>query len=168
VATAVKQQSARAAADVSRRAQRHQQRRAKARRRLIGAIAAVVLVGAVVAVVAVSKRGGSAAQPAFAGTTINVDLSEYMIAGNLTAPAGEVRLHAVNRGVLPHNVGVRGGPITNNIAPGKTATLDLGNLRQGTYHLYCDVDDHAQRGMVSTLIITAPVPTSAPTTAAAG
>lgn len=147
-------------APASRRVQRHQQRKAQTRRRVVGAGIAVLVASVVVVIVIVARNGGGSSSPAFAGATVNVELGEYAIMGDLTVPAGHVRIHAVNHGGLPHNVGVRGGPITNNIAPGKSATIDLGSLRPGIYHLYCDVDDHVQRGMVATLTVTAPLPTT--------
>ena len=154
----------------SRRAQRYVQRRARIRNRVIGAIGATLVV-VVVVVVVVLTRGDAKPAPApppFVGSTLNVDLGEYFIHGELTAPAGEVRLHAFNQGGITHNVGIRGGRISNDIQPGRDTTIDIGNLAPGEYELYCDVPDHAQHGMVAKLIITAAVPStttaSAPTT----
>lgn len=119
--------------------------------------AGLVLI-AVVLVVMQSSDDGDATTAPFAGSTLNIILGDYSISGDLTAPAGEVRLQAVNNGGLPHNVGVRRGPITGNMAPGKGGTVDLGVLAAGTYELYCDIGDHVQRGMVAELIITEPLP----------
>jgi uncharacterized cupredoxin-like copper-binding protein len=153
----------RASTDISRRAQRYLERKARARNRVLAATGAVLLVAvAVVVVVVVLSRGGSKGPPpaAFVGTTVDVALSEYAIRGNLTAPAGEVRLHAFNQGGATHNVGVRGGHISNDLRPGAETTVDIGNLAPGTYQLYCDISDHAQRGMVANLVITAPAATT--------
>lgn len=146
-----------AGTDISRRAQRYLERKARARNRVIAAAAAVLLVAAVVVVVMLSGGGSDGSKPVpFVGTTVDVSLGEYVIRGDLKAPAGEVRLHAVNQGGVTHNVGVRGGHISNDLRPGAETTVDIGNLAPGTYQLYCDISDHAQRGMVANLVITAP------------
>jgi hypothetical protein len=148
------------AAYPSRRAQRYQQKKARARRRIIAGVSSVLLIAGVVLIVVQLKNNDSDAAP-FVGSTIEVALGDYTISGNLTAPAGEVRLHAVNNGGAPHDVGLRGGPMSNEMRPGLQTTVDLGTLAPGTYQLYCNVEDHEKRGMVATLVITAP--TSAPT-----
>ena len=67
-----------------------------------------------------------------------------------------MRLQATNQGGIVHNVGVRNGPISANIQPGKSATLVLGTLIPGTYQLYCDITGHVEKGMVANLVVTAP------------
>ena len=52
----------------------------------------------------------------------------------------------------------------NEIRPGFQTTADLGTLAAGTYTLYCNVEDHEKRGMVATLVITAPTSTPTATT----
>ena len=149
--------ASRAETDVSRRAQRYLERKARTRNRVIAAIGAVLLVAAVVIVVVLSRGGTDGSKPApFVGSTVDVTLGEYVIRGDLTAPAGEVRLRAFNQGGINHNVGVRGGHISNDLHPGAETTVDIGNLVPGTYQLYCDIADHAQRGMVANLVITGP------------
>ena len=54
-----------------------------------------------------------------------------------------------NVGAIPHNVGIRGGPITPELAPRESAELDLGELVPGTYELYCDIVGHEDAGMVA-------------------
>jgi len=92
--------------------------------------------------------------PPFNGTTVNVVLGDYVIQGDLKAPAGNIRLEAINQGGLVHNVGIRGGPISGDMQPGKGFTLDVGSLAAGTYQLYCDIPDHVTKGMVANLVIT--------------
>jgi manganese oxidase len=143
----------------SRRAQRFQQRRVRTRRRIIASVCGVLaLVGVVLIVMQMNNNRD--AKPSFAGSTIEVVLGDYTIDGNLTAPAGEVRLHAVNNGGLPHDVGLRGGPMSNEMRSGLQTTVDLGTLAPGTYQLYCNVEDHEARGMVANLVITAPIATA--------
>jgi plastocyanin len=77
-----------------------------------------------------------------------------VIQGDLTAPAGNVRLQAINQGGIVHNLGIRGGPISGDMQPGKGFTLDVGSLAAGTYQLYCDIPGHVEKGMVANLVIT--------------
>jgi manganese oxidase len=145
----------------SRRALRYQQKQAQTRRRIIAAISAGLIVIAVVLVVVVSGGDGeSATTTPFDGTTLNLVLGDYVIQGDLTAPAGPVRLQAVNQGGVPHNVGIRGGRISGEIKTGDSLTLDIGTLAPGTYQLYCDIVGHVEKGMVADLVITDAQPTT--------
>ena len=53
-----------------------------------------------------------------------------------------------------HNVGIRRGPISGDMQPGGSFTIELGVLAAGTYELYCDIPDHVEQGMVANLVIT--------------
>lgn len=153
-------------AQLSRRAQRYQARRAKVRRRVIAAVGAGLVIVAVVAVVVLSGSGGDTKTVSFDGSTVEVALGDFTLSGNLTAPAGQVRLHAVNGGGIRHNIGVRGGPISGDIPPGRQTTVDLGDLKPGTYQLYCDIVGHVEQGMVAELVVTTPAPGTNSTTVA--
>ena len=126
------------------------------RHRIIGVASATVLAAAVTVVSVASSGGGDATETTtpFVGSTLNVVLGDYLIAGDLTAPAGNVRLEAVNQGGIIHNVGVRRGPISGDMQPGGGFTVELGSLAPGTYQLYCDIVDHVEQGMVADLVIT--------------
>ena len=141
---------------LSRRAQRYEERKARTRRRLFVVIGIVMLVATVIVVVVVSSASNDSAPTttAYAGSTVDVTLGDYVILGNLTAPAGSVRLQAINQGGIIHNVGVRRGPISGDMRPGKGFTIDLGQLAPGTYELYCDIVGHVEQGMVANLVIT--------------
>jgi hypothetical protein len=135
---------------------RYQKQHAQARHKMIAAITTLVLVMGVA--LAVVLTGGHDAPPAttapFDGTTLKVMLGDYLIAGDLTAPAGNVRLEAVNQGGIVHNVGIRRGPISGDMQPGRDFTIGLGSLAPGTYQLYCDIVGHVEKGMVADLVIT--------------
>ncbi|HEX3090396.1 MAG TPA: cupredoxin domain-containing protein [Ilumatobacteraceae bacterium] len=140
----------------SRRQLRYQERKNRARNRVIAIVSAVLLL-AVGGIVVVMSSGGSDTAPTtapFNGTTLNVVLGDYVIQGDLTAPAGNVRLQAINQGGIVHNVGIRRGPISGDMQPGRGFTLDVGSLAPGTYQLYCDIPDHIAKGMVANLVIT--------------
>src|SRR5438045_2282262 len=141
----------------SRRELRYQERKNKARNRWIVVISGVLIVAVGTAIVALSSGASQATTTTtapFNGTTLNVVLGDYSIQGDLTAPAGKIRLQATNQGGLVHNIGIRGGPISGDMQPGKGFTLDVGSLAAGTYQLYCDIPDHAAKGMVANLVIT--------------
>jgi plastocyanin len=130
-------------------------RRAAARQRRQKQLRIAWAVGALLVAVGVSlgllaMAGGSSAY------TVEVALTDYTIEGDLVAPVGHVRLSAVNVGAIPHNVGLRGGPIGTDLRPGGSTDLDLGELAPGTYELYCDISDHVVRGMVASLVVTEP------------
>jgi manganese oxidase len=120
-------------------------------RRTALVIVAVGGAAAIITVVVASQSHGTSSPPP---ADIHLQLGDYFISGDLEVPAGDVVLEAVNVGVQPHNVGIRRGPITTNIAAGKSARLDLGVLSPGTYELYCDIVDHVAQGMVATLVVT--------------
>jgi len=140
----------------SRRELRYRERKNKSRNRWIIVVASVIVVAAGIAIVAVASSGGetSTTTAPFNGTTVNVVLGDYVIQGNLTAPAGNIRLQAINEGGIVHNVGIKGGPISGDMQPGKGFTLDVGSLAAGTYQLYCDIPGHVGKGMVANLVIT--------------
>ncbi len=131
----------------SRQRQRERERRRQQRLRL-GALAAVAV--ALVVVLAVVAFGGGGSDAA----EVEVDMFDFGFRGELVAPAGPVQLSARNVGKIPHNIGIRGGPITNHVQPGRSIELDLGVLSPGTYQLYCDIADHVEAGMVAELVVT--------------
>ena len=89
------------------------------------------------------------------GLTADIELVDFGIEGDLEVPAGPVRIEAVNTGAIPHNIGIRGGPISNQVDPGGAISLDLGELEPGTYELYCDLPGHEDAGMVAPFVVTA-------------
>ena len=155
MSTATKTSQSRATlAPLPRRAQRVQQRKARARHKWIAAIVGVVLAVTVGVIVVVSGGGGSTKPVPFEGTTLHLTLGDYTIQGDLTAPSGPVRLQAFNAGGLVHNVGIRGLAISGDMQRGKSFTLDVGVLAPGTYQLYCDIVGHVEHGMVADLVVT--------------
>jgi len=140
----------------SRRELRYLERKNKKRNRWIIAISAMLIVGLAIGIFALASGSGDTATTTtvFNGTTVNVVLGDYVIQGNLTAPAGNIRIQAINQGGIVHNVGIKGGPISGDMQPGKGFTLDVGNLAPGTYQLYCDIPGHVEHGMTANLVIT--------------
>jgi manganese oxidase len=96
------------------------------------------------------------AAAAIGDTTIEVELSEFAISPDpITVPAGQdVTLHAVNVGVLNHDLALVDGPATPELRGGEDAPLELGTLEEGTYRLICTVPGHESSGMHASLIVT--------------
>ncbi|MGH2736529.1 MAG: cupredoxin domain-containing protein, partial [Actinomycetota bacterium] len=93
-----------------------------------------------VGLIAEAAFGGStvatqtvAAAASDGGETVDVTLGDLFIKpAKITAPAGAT-LNVTNEGQVDHNFVVTGGPSTPMIAPGDSQTLDLGELKPGTY-----------------------------------
>lgn len=73
-------------------------------------------------------------------------------------PAGEVVVELNNMGEDPHNLHLE--PEDGSGSEGEIATVGPGvqgkakfNLPAGTYRLWCDLDEHAERGMEATLLV---------------
>ncbi len=106
-----------------------------------------------VAAVAVSSDGSSSSSSK--STTIEVTLTEFAIKGNLTAPAGDVKLKVTNAGSVDHDVTVGDGKIaTKLLSAGETQTIDLGTVAPGKIELHCSVPGHKESGMEAFLTIT--------------
>jgi plastocyanin len=75
-------------------------------------------------------------------------------------PAGEVVVELNNMGEDPHNLHVQledgSGPEGSiaTIGPSSQGTAKF-SLPAGTYRLWCDLDEHEERGMAATLIVAA-------------
>jgi FtsP/CotA-like multicopper oxidase with cupredoxin domain len=111
----------------------------------------------VITVVAVAVHHDRAAvQTASKSTTVLVTLSEFKIAGSLTAPAGDVKLAVTNGGTMDHNLTVGDGTKkTATLSPGESQTIDLGTVAAGPVPIFCSVPGHKESGMSATLTVTA-------------
>lgn len=105
-----------------------------------------------IAAVAASSDGSSSSG---GSTVIDVTLTEFAIKGNLTAPAGDVKLRVTNKGSVDHDVTVGDGKIaTKLLGAGKSQTIDLGKVEPGKIELHCSVPGHKDSGMEAFLTIT--------------
>ena len=122
------------------------------------AIVVVYLVGIGAIVVAAATLGGNGgSSTGSSSTVVEVSLSEFKIDGTLTAPAGKVTLKATNKGTVEHNLAfVSTGQVTKNIAPGASESLDLGELKAGSYDIQCNIPGHADSGMKAKLVVARP------------
>ncbi|HKY13639.1 MAG TPA: multicopper oxidase domain-containing protein [Microthrixaceae bacterium] len=112
-------------------------------------------IGAIVAAAAIWGGGDSSSAEESASTTVAVELSEFKIEGDLSAPAGEVALDVTNSGTVDHNVAVEGTELTTaTLGAGDSQTLELGDLEVGEYTLFCSIPGHKDSGMSATLVVT--------------
>jgi uncharacterized cupredoxin-like copper-binding protein len=82
-----------------------------------------------------------------AAQTVQVTETEFRIAlAGYKAKAGKFIFEVKNAGKIPHDLAIKGGPKTELIQPGKSATLSV-TLKPGKYRLYCTVPGHEQAGM---------------------
>jgi uncharacterized cupredoxin-like copper-binding protein len=83
-------------------------------------------------------------------------LSEYFVfLPQQSAPAGTVRFVVQNIGERRHNLRVVGNGVdkaTPDLRPGQTGEIEVFFTDPGPYTVYCDLADHADRGMTSTFV----------------
>jgi FtsP/CotA-like multicopper oxidase with cupredoxin domain len=114
--------------------------------------AAVLVMGAVVAI-----RGGPAAGAVDATVptqTAQLTLTEYSIDGDLQIPPGPTKVEVHNSGAVIHNMVLENGPRTGDLVSGESAVIDVGDLPEGTYTIFCDIAGHREAGMEATLVVT--------------
>lgn len=119
----------------------------------------VAVIGAAVAILAavVAIRGGTAVanEGQAEQQTGHLSLSEFAIDGELEFLPGPLLLEVANGGSQVHNLTLDGGPATPNLNVGDSATLDLGDLAEGTYVVFCSIPGHREAGMEASLVVTA-------------
>ncbi len=125
---------------------------------VIGIAIALTMVGMIaVAAIAIFRDDSGSAAGADGGTPttqLDIELNEFAIEGELTAPAGNVSLNIVNTGAIEHNLAVRElDVVSRNLMSRGTDSLVLEDMAAGTYELYCTIPGHEASGMVNTLEI---------------
>lgn len=90
-----------------------------------------------------------------APSSVMVHLTEFALdpASVTVAVGGE--LNVMNTGAATHNLAIKGGASTPDIAPNGAATLPLGDLAAGSYTMYCTIAGHETAGMTGTLEVVA-------------
>ena len=103
-------------------------------------------------------EGGAGMSEAGAASSgsLSVSASEFAFEpAELTAEPGEVAIELVNDGAAPHAIAVAGNGVdasSEAVDGGATTSLTV-ELEDGTYEIWCPVDDHRDRGMVGTLTV---------------
>ncbi len=82
---------------------------------------------------------------------LEVSLSEYSIyLSQVTGTIGRVRFLLENIGERRHDLRVVGSGVDRKspvLRAGQTGAVDVEFVESGLYSVYCDVDDHVDRGM---------------------
>jgi len=107
------------------------------------------------------SSGGSktaAAPSSGGGQTIQVKESEYKLTpSSLTvAKSGTVTFEVTNAGSIGHALEVEGNGVeeeTSTISPGSSAKLTVDLSKNGTYEVYCPIDNHRAMGMEAKLVV---------------
>lgn len=98
--------------------------------------------------------GGGSVSSGSETTTLEVELTEFALEGDLWAPEGAVELKVTNTGTVQHDLTVEGtGVATKLLDPGATETIPLGDLAEGEYTIFCSVPGHKDAGMAATLMV---------------
>ncbi len=69
-----------------------------------------------------------------------------------TAKAGKITLESTNDSTVPHDIGLKGGPVGKEVSGGATSKIEV-DLKPGSYTFYCSVPGHEQAGMKGSLSI---------------
>ena len=81
---------------------------------------------------------------------VEVRLTEFSIEMLTTVPPGPVSFSVTNAGTMEHNFEIKSQGIEEkfdtSLKAGETRTLKV-DLTDGTYTIYCPLDDHKARGM---------------------
>ena len=109
----------------------------------------------VLTAVLVIRGGGSAEAAPAESQTGTVTLTEFAIEGDLAFTGGAVTLTVDNAGSQLHNLTVEGGDATPDIAAGESATLELVDLSEGSYVVFCSIAGHREAGMEAVVSVSA-------------
>jgi uncharacterized cupredoxin-like copper-binding protein len=143
------------------------------RKAILGGIAMVLTLGA--AACGGSDNGGGGGDGGGEASTIAVSMKDWEIALDpTTAPAGPITFDVTNDGPTTHEFEIFSGdvdpatlPVENGVAvtdglelidevedvtAGSTAQLEV-DLEPGTYALICNLADHYEQGMYTTLVV---------------
>lgn len=91
---------------------------------------------------------------AVGGSGAKVTLTEFAIDPEMVHAEVGGTVAVTNTGTVDHNLVVKGTDLkTPMLAPGESATLELGDLEQGNYTLFCEVAGHESAGMEGSLMV---------------
>jgi uncharacterized cupredoxin-like copper-binding protein len=107
------------------------------------------------------SSGGSktaAAPSSGGGQTIQVKETEFKLTPSsfTVSKPGTVTFDVKNTGSVDHALEVEGNGVeeeTSTISPGSSAKLTVDLSKNGTYEVYCPVDNHRAMGMEAKLVV---------------
>ena len=91
------------------------------------------------------------------GSVVDVSLAEFMIEpSQIAVEPGSHTFHVVNDGSAVHALEIEGpsGEVeTGDLEPGESADLTVEFSEDGTFEMYCPVDDHRGMGMEGSITV---------------
>jgi manganese oxidase len=115
-----------------------------------GAFALLAMVLAFASLVAVAQKDDSGASVVAGGTPVT--LSDFAIEPNMISVPSGGTLSVTNSGKSPHNLRVEGTDLkTPDVPAGGGESLDVSDLEDGTYTVFCEISGHRGMGMEAML-----------------
>jgi plastocyanin len=102
-----------------------------------------------------SSGGGGAS----GGQVVEIDVAESGLAyeeSTATATAGHVVIKSMNPQGTGHDIALKGDGVDEKgevVTDGGISTIDIADLKAGTYTFYCSVPGHEAAGMKGTLTV---------------
>ena len=118
------------------------------------AVIIVTLIAAMVVIGLIAMLRDDSTTEAVQSTSLDIELTEFAIEGQLSAPAGEVVLNVFNNGSIEHNLAIRGTEYKSKDLNSRGLDIVTTQLTSGTYEVYCTIAGHEGSGMVNELVIT--------------
>jgi uncharacterized cupredoxin-like copper-binding protein len=100
----------------------------------------------------------AATTAASGGETVEIGETEFALdpSSVQVAQTGTVTFRVTNNGSIEHALEVEGQGVeeeTETIAPGESDELTVDLSQEGSYEIYCPIDDHREQGMEGELTV---------------
>jgi plastocyanin len=106
-----------------------------------------------------SSGGGGGGSVAGGGQVVEIDVASSGFAyaeTTATATAGHVTIKSMNPQGTGHDIALKGDGVDEKgeiVQDGDVSTIDISDLKPGTYTFYCSVPGHEAAGMKGTLTV---------------
>jgi plastocyanin len=103
--------------------------------------------------------GGGGGGAASGGQVVEIDVADSGLAyqqSTATATAGHVVIKSMNPQSTGHDIALKGNGVDEKgdiVQDGGVSTIDIADLKAGTYTFYCSVPGHEDAGMKGTLTV---------------
>jgi plastocyanin len=107
-----------------------------------------------------SSGGGGGGSASGGGQVVEIDVASSGFAyttSTATATAGHVVIKSMNPQSTGHDISLKGNGVDEHgevVQDGGVSTIDIPDLKAGTYTFYCSVPGHEAAGMKGTLTVT--------------